>query len=223
MEPPSKVAVKGRPRKTTTDTEAIERRRTQLRVAQRAFRKRREATIDELRSEVSKLQEHHDDLLNAVRGFAQRAVQRGLADDLAVDLLAILNRHNETRSESQGDDTSDSPSTVPHTSNHRQVLRTIESGGRSPNDEYTDSSIEDVMREPLHDDLSTSFGQPQHANTHLIQQSTQQIAQARYMSPRSDRLPSLLQHKLNTATTVNFDDLSFGMRLRRRGLETGYQ
>lgn len=219
-----KPSTKGRPRKTHADVEAVERRRTQLRVAQRAFRQRREATLDELRSEVSSLQDRHDDLLASVRGFAQRAVERGLADDLAVDLLAILKQHTETRSEDQGDETSASPTTAAaDVPSHRRILRNLNSESRTPTDEYTDSSIEEIIREPTQDDSTEFTVPPQQPHVLALQHSSQHNVQSRYTNTYMDSFLPTLPHELSPLATLGVDDLSFGMRLRRRVLEAAYQ
>jgi hypothetical protein len=81
---------RGRPRlaKHATDESAADRRRTQIRMAQRAYRQRKESSLDELRQRVSELTntvelmnrafaEHHDRLLFRAGGLLSRGGDGG--------------------------------------------------------------------------------------------------------------------------------------------------
>ncbi|PNS21593.1 hypothetical protein CAC42_952 [Sphaceloma murrayae] len=83
---------RGRPRKNSKDESAAERRRTQIRLAQRAYRQRKETTIDELRQRVSELTTTVEMMNRALREFAQTATSRGLAPQTKTDLDALVQK-----------------------------------------------------------------------------------------------------------------------------------
>ncbi|KAH0542974.1 hypothetical protein FGG08_002662 [Glutinoglossum americanum] len=81
--------VRGRPRVDTTDETAADRRRTQIRLAQRAYRLRKETTISSLKEKVSELQSAIEDVNKSFLKFNDNAMNSGLIQmrpDLARDL-----------------------------------------------------------------------------------------------------------------------------------------
>ncbi|TKX25825.1 hypothetical protein C1H76_1971 [Elsinoe australis] len=83
---------RGRPRKNSKDESAAERRRTQIRLAQRAYRQRKETTIDELRQRVSELTTTVEMMNRSLRDFAQTATKRGLPDETRSDLDELVQK-----------------------------------------------------------------------------------------------------------------------------------
>ncbi|KAF2155270.1 hypothetical protein K461DRAFT_110839 [Myriangium duriaei CBS 260.36] len=81
---------RGRPRKNSKDESAAERRRTQIRLAQRAYRQRKETTIDELRQRVTELTSTVEIMDRGLRDFATTASQRGLPSQTLAELEALL-------------------------------------------------------------------------------------------------------------------------------------
>ena len=71
---------RGRPRIDTTDETATERRRTQIRLAQRAYRERKETTISALNKRVVKLETIIADMNSNFSDFESKARQSGVLD-----------------------------------------------------------------------------------------------------------------------------------------------
>ncbi|KAK2780674.1 hypothetical protein FQN52_007131 [Onygenales sp. PD_12] len=69
---------RGRPRLNTRDKTAAERRRTQIRLAQRAYRLRKEATISSLNQRVVELEETVDEMSKSFLAFNDEAMSSGL-------------------------------------------------------------------------------------------------------------------------------------------------
>ncbi|KAF9691902.1 hypothetical protein EKO04_009871 [Ascochyta lentis] len=86
---------RGRPRVDTQDATAADRRRTQIRLAQRAYRQRKETTISSLRQQSSQLHAIIDQMNKAFLRFNDLAVQSGLLL-MNHELAAELERTNET-------------------------------------------------------------------------------------------------------------------------------
>ncbi|KAH0559870.1 hypothetical protein GP486_003618, partial [Trichoglossum hirsutum] len=80
---------RGRPRVDTADATAADRRRTQIRLAQRAYRLRKETTISTLKERLSELQSAIEDMSKSFLKFNDNAMSSGIAQmrpDLARDL-----------------------------------------------------------------------------------------------------------------------------------------
>ena len=78
-------------------TDPLQRRRTQIRLAQRAYRQRKETTISELNDHVSHLERCIADMKEAFSSFRERAEFSGIGDlspNLAQDLRAVAVRFN---------------------------------------------------------------------------------------------------------------------------------
>ncbi|CAG8920265.1 unnamed protein product [Penicillium salamii] len=69
---------RGRPRTVTNDQEVPERRRQQLRLAQQAYRKRKETTIGNLQSRVQELETGVENLSNAFLSFSSLFLEQEL-------------------------------------------------------------------------------------------------------------------------------------------------
>ncbi|KAJ5905743.1 bZIP transcription factor bZIP-1 [Penicillium subrubescens] len=69
---------RGRPRTVTDDQQVPERRRTQLRVAQQAYRKRKEATITTLQSRVQELESGIEELSESFLSFSNLLFEAGI-------------------------------------------------------------------------------------------------------------------------------------------------
>ncbi|KAI0168871.1 hypothetical protein GGR52DRAFT_494656 [Hypoxylon sp. FL1284] len=73
-----KKRARGRPRLETTDQSPAERRRTQIRLAQRAHRNRKENAIKDLQTELDSLKEVNSEINSAYKSLFDYASQRGL-------------------------------------------------------------------------------------------------------------------------------------------------
>ncbi|KAI1134270.1 hypothetical protein F5Y05DRAFT_422842 [Hypoxylon sp. FL0543] len=69
---------RGRPRLETKDQTPTERRRTQIRLAQRAYRNRKENAITDLQAKINDLKEMNNEINNAYQNLFDYASQRGL-------------------------------------------------------------------------------------------------------------------------------------------------
>ncbi|KAI1632906.1 hypothetical protein F4809DRAFT_57577 [Biscogniauxia mediterranea] len=69
---------RGRPRLDTTDQTPSERRRTQIRLAQRAYRNRKETAITDLEAKVNDLKEANQEIRSAYQGILDFATQHGI-------------------------------------------------------------------------------------------------------------------------------------------------
>ncbi|KIW08544.1 uncharacterized protein PV09_00512 [Verruconis gallopava] len=82
---------RGRPRVDGQDETAADRRRTQIRLAQRAYRQRKESTIANLKEQVTTLRSTIEEMENIFLAYNDRAVASGMlqkAPELAKDLKA---------------------------------------------------------------------------------------------------------------------------------------
>lgn len=70
--------VRGRPRVDTQDETAADRRRTQIRLAQRAYRQRKETTISSLKKQVTELQSAIDEMNRSFLRFNDSALSSGI-------------------------------------------------------------------------------------------------------------------------------------------------
>ncbi|ORY61756.1 uncharacterized protein BCR38DRAFT_441055 [Pseudomassariella vexata] len=102
-----KKRARGRPRLDTTDQTPQERRRTQIRLAQRAYRNRKESTISDLQKEVDGLKAVNGQMSQAYQDLFKAAARNGLLDqspDFAQQLLKLQELANHAR-----DDTKEVP------------------------------------------------------------------------------------------------------------------
>ncbi|KAI1338811.1 hypothetical protein F5Y15DRAFT_385410 [Xylariaceae sp. FL0016] len=105
---------RGRPRLDTTDQTAAERRRTQIRLAQRAYRNRKETAIVDLEAKVKGLKEVNQEMRNAYQQLWDFAASHDImakAPEVArqmQEFRALLHqRSNEMNSPTDGDDPTD--------------------------------------------------------------------------------------------------------------------
>ncbi|KAL2039285.1 hypothetical protein N7G274_007953 [Stereocaulon virgatum] len=101
---------RGRPRLDNRDQTATERRRTQIRLAQRAYRQRKETTISGLNRRVTSLESTIEDMNKAFLEFSEKAfaagIQKGapaLAKQLALtaDLISGLAKNSKHESDNE--------------------------------------------------------------------------------------------------------------------------
>jgi uncharacterized protein YqeY len=187
------TATKGRPRKAVAslDAEAAERRRTQLRVAQRAFRKRREATTEELREQVSDLQNVHDGLLSSIRDLLKDSSMKEGDGALADALESLLAKYTSSQ---EGDNGESKKVAAPAAQQH------VDMGN--------------VLAPVQGDNLSiidTSYG----TNNSLL---TPGLPFDLFWTAPID-----LNDLFQPLQPIGYDEAPFSIRLRRRGIQAGYQ
>ena len=80
---------RGRPRLDPQDETAAERRRTQIRLAQRAYRQRKETTISALKTQVAELQETIAEMNKAFLRFNDAVMNVGVSSEVAKELKSV--------------------------------------------------------------------------------------------------------------------------------------
>ncbi|KAI1848859.1 hypothetical protein JX266_005287 [Neoarthrinium moseri] len=104
-----KKRARGRPRLNPTDATPQERRRTQIRLAQRAYRNRKESAISDLEKKVDGLKEVNDQMSQAYRDLFDFATRNGLLEkapefgERLATLEALAKQSGETLIKSDGD------------------------------------------------------------------------------------------------------------------------
>lgn len=86
---------RGRPRLDPKDETAADRRRTQIRLAQRAYRNRKETTISELEKQVQELKSSNEEMSNMFMSLYDLVTKRGLMQkepEIAGQLLSMRNQ-----------------------------------------------------------------------------------------------------------------------------------
>ncbi|KAF2100601.1 hypothetical protein NA57DRAFT_74203 [Rhizodiscina lignyota] len=173
---------RGRPRVEAQDETAADRRRTQIRLAQRAYRQRKETTIASLKKQVGDLQSTIDEMNKSFLNFNDRAVSSGvigLNADLARELrattehfLTLARNASSGASGSDGEDQEEeqlaieaprkskpTPTTGPHeqeldlTMNESNVLRDIGWGYTQTIGDTSNSSSTRASAEPQNEFL----------------------------------------------------------------------
>ncbi|KAK6956689.1 hypothetical protein Daesc_001968 [Daldinia eschscholtzii] len=100
---------RGRPRLETKDQTPSERRRTQIRLAQRAYRNRKENAITDLQAKINDLKNVNNEINNAYQNLFNYASQRGLlaqAPEFGQELqkLQVLIKQTQEQESSQADE-----------------------------------------------------------------------------------------------------------------------
>jgi len=207
------VATKGRPRRAVAslDAEATERRRTQLRVAQRAFRKRREATTEELREQVNELQSLHNSLLASLRDILKDPTVKENDGVLAGTLEGLVAKYTASQYKDEG---AKARAASPAAQQH---------GGKAQIPVATADSALSMTSAASH--TSSSSASNKGGTTADI--GTSCAADILHLA---DSLPVNLFWNLPTELELlqplqpfGYDEAPFSIRLRRRGIQAGYQ
>ncbi|CAK7211103.1 hypothetical protein SCUCBS95973_001017 [Sporothrix curviconia] len=121
-----KKRARGRPRIDVKDVTAADRRRTQIRLAQRAYRSRKEKAIVSLEKRVHALKEANEAMSNAFMVLHDFAVQRGLLDthpDLAQQLRQTTEVFLEMARQSSADEDMDDNEDEEQQQQQRQPMK----------------------------------------------------------------------------------------------------
>ncbi|KAK5171208.1 uncharacterized protein LTR77_004352 [Saxophila tyrrhenica] len=86
---------RGRPRVDKQDESAADRRRTQIRMAQRAYRQRKESTLEELRKRVSELTKTIEVMNNTFNVCSDRLYASSLTQDQMLDLNEVATKFEQ--------------------------------------------------------------------------------------------------------------------------------
>ncbi|MCJ1379126.1 hypothetical protein MMC17_002226 [Xylographa soralifera] len=106
-----KKGKRGRPRVDPQDQSAVERRRTQIRLAQRAYRERKETTISDLEQRVAQLQQTVSDMNQVFLDFNDKALSSdivkwnpALGDELKSTMQQFLELARDAHVESDAEE-----------------------------------------------------------------------------------------------------------------------
>ena len=80
---------RGRPRVQKEDESTADRRRTQIRMAQRAYRQRKESTLDDLRKRVAELTNTIELMNKTFGGYRERILVTSMSQDQMVELSKV--------------------------------------------------------------------------------------------------------------------------------------
>ncbi|KAI8964513.1 hypothetical protein F5Y11DRAFT_315884 [Daldinia sp. FL1419] len=235
---------RGRPRLETKDQTPTERRRTQIRLAQRAYRNRKENAITDLQAKIDDLQSVNNEINDAYKNLFNYASQQGLlaqAPEFGQQLqkLQALVKQSQERESSQADE-HDSPEEPPD-EGQREVHA---SDPADENEEPASALLDDqtpalwggivVSHEPIippeltaTSSLDPLANSAQHHNYEVITAPTLENAS---FGPNFSVDPNFLdpaqtswaRHPWNRLTgphTMSFNEWTFARRLHRHTLE----
>ncbi|KUL86802.1 hypothetical protein ZTR_04848 [Talaromyces verruculosus] len=242
---------RGRPRVLDKDESAAERRRTQIRLAQRAYRSRKEATISSLSKRLSELDAAIRDMNTSVGNFRNELMGSGFLlqqSPLTYDLQSLVQKSDALVKLSAGNEEFESANTSPMDETVSNNSSSLEAGDAL----FVDQSPEitenlDEFNFPLYtstDNTSSinfdslfqgydlhSVQQPQQAPTTLTENTNTQLVPSSFAEPFLQDLTntntnstSWLQHNtIPPPSTYSFHESSFARRLRRQCAEYGYR
>ncbi|KAI0120809.1 hypothetical protein F4776DRAFT_227979 [Hypoxylon sp. NC0597] len=240
---------RGRPRLETKDQTPTERRRTQIRLAQRAYRNRKESAITDLQAKINDLKEVNDEINNAYQNLFDYASQRGLlaqAPEFGQQLQRLQSLIKQTQKE-------DSPNVGEEDSPERdsddgtQDVQRVEDAAVS-NDEPVSTLPEaqtthlwaglTVTHEPvLEQDVPTAssnldpaLSNPQQHQYEIVTAPTPNNASfgpnlSIDMNFTNPAYSSWAQHPYNRLTgprTMSFNEWAFARRLHRHAMERAW-
>ncbi|KAI2470224.1 hypothetical protein F4781DRAFT_430637 [Annulohypoxylon bovei var. microspora] len=201
---------RGRPRLETKDQTPTERRRTQIRLAQRAYRNRKENAITDLQARIDDLKDVNSEINNAYQSLFDYASQRGLlaqAPEFGQQLQRLQSLIKQTQEEE-----------IPKLSDQDSPEGNSDDNVR---DTQTTEDIAALNEEPvsatLPTTLPTTLPESQPANLWGgIQVSHEPVIQQEASAGLSNLDPALInpqlhQHHYEIVTTPTPDNASFGI------------
>ncbi|KAI9806541.1 MAG: hypothetical protein M1833_003728 [Piccolia ochrophora] len=215
---------KGRPRLPGNDESAIERRRTQIRLAQRAYRYRKETTISTLQDRVHTLEDTVDTMHQKFNNFTSLALSSGIAsltpglahslETTSQEISSLMERTKTALQQESGDDAPDvpdkltsNPQTIESTSQQLSPTWNYEFGVNDPSSHHKIG-----VSSPQQPSLSrqTSYGFERGVKQSLPQYHHVTRQTPLYSQPSTANL------------TRSAHESSFGRRLHRTALERAY-
>ena len=206
-------------------------------MAQRAYRHRKEATIEDLRKRVSDLQATIEVMNRATHQFGERAATAGIPAELGADLSLLLRQCERLTSSSRNPDD--------QAGGRDELLQNLSAvavdprkRGSSPSASETTTDKphgEDVVIDQVPIGLGYSIVMDQQQDDQvevLPDRITPDSLWSNDWAPKSDKsppahqltaMPLLRTASLKSPQTYSFQESSFGRRLHRRCLEGGYQ
>ncbi|KAK4496787.1 hypothetical protein PRZ48_012770 [Zasmidium cellare] len=209
---------RGRPRFEIHDGSAADRRRTQIREAQRAYRQRREGALDELRTQVSELEGTIYAMNKAFVDFCDRLTASGLSAESMQDIretsahFRALTKVVRKSGEEDGSEMSGSLEPCSGTSTADGPTDSLKDSGFVPLDI---AMLDGIFGNETEDDRTTNW-------TGWDQQSQALVSSGTLYSTSSEHL-SPVPVSINPPITYSFQETTFGRRLHRSCLEQSYQ
>ncbi|KAI9726665.1 MAG: hypothetical protein M1834_008978 [Cirrosporium novae-zelandiae] len=228
---------KGRPRVAAKDESAAERRRTQIRLAQRAYRMRKESTITTLKQRVSDLEktieemnqsflQFNDTLFgsSAINNQPDLARQLHTTTEHFLQLARIVESDSESDYIQEGEKEDDQVMTAPKEKNAKKPAS---SNTQSKPQHAADEAMPDISpSNNLPPRASSSEGEIQPETSNIYPSSDEhqmQIFHAQLPELTIAPSPSLTTKTLSSPYTYSFQETTFSRRLFRTCYERGFQ
>ena len=238
---------RGRPRVDTQDETAADRRRTQIRLAQRAYRNRKETTINGLKDRVSCLQTALEQMNTAFIALHDNLKDSGALSGrqaLVAQLDSVFAEFEAMSQATHVEDDDDDPDSIARTVEQKPQARQSETDGSrslhnsvSPPAITNGTEIEDV---PFSNDAHDIFGYAQTWPNGMpgnVMQFNAQIPETQLsmadvvamtktqsrLSPRVERPLSRPSASESRFYTYSFQETTFARRLHRYCLERAFQ
>ncbi|KAJ9144112.1 AP-1-like transcription factor [Pleurostoma richardsiae] len=212
-----KKRARGRPRLDTKDETAADRRRTQIRLAQRAYRNRKENAIQTLEKKVLELKETNEEMSNAFMKLHDFALSQGLLERVpefgrqlraTTERFLTLARKSSEDSGSKDDDQAGTPEPdlVEQSIQSSDAPVPSRGGGETPSPEVsTRTSPEQVATDVATQALYGGF-----VVSHETQSLTSsKLAQSSFLPPFSAPPPASHATDYEIVTLPTFDNASF--------------
>ncbi|KAI1387174.1 uncharacterized protein F4822DRAFT_405660 [Hypoxylon trugodes] len=235
---------RGRPRLETKDQTPTERRRTQIRLAQRAYRNRKENAITDLQEKIDNLKEVNSEINNAYQDLFDYASKRGLlaqAPEFGQQLQRLQSLIKETQDKNSPKSDRDSPEE--RSDDAQDAQRTEDAAAISeepvttlPEDETTQLwggitvSHESVAPEEIPStmpDLNPTLSNPQPQQYEIVTAPNSDNASfglnfldnMNYGNPAYSGWAEHPWNRLTGPRTMSFNEWSFARRLHRHAVE----
>lgn len=229
---------RGRPRLDTLDETAADRRRTQIRLAQRAYRMRKETTISALKKKIAQLEDTIEQMNQSFVHFSDNAMESGVLNgspELAQQLRATTKQFlqlaktvssdsdheedaiEEITREKDGHSLEESP---------RRSTWLPSEGPQSDENRFFSKATPDQSETAVSQDTFLGHGSlPRTANSpDLMRYQQWNLELPEAVSPPEDK--SAIERPLrlpSTRYTYNFQETTFARRLHRAALERGFR
>ena len=233
---------RGRPRLDTHDETAADRRRTQIRLAQRAYRHRKETTISALKQQVNELQSTIEQMNKTFLDLHDNLIETGIANR-DVSIARQLQKATQDFvslakiSESDVDEEMAKIAEVNGEANTGEAMKSRPATTRRSTRDISDAEVEELPLVDNHFPYMDGNSWPE-VNTDILsfradvpqpQLSLESFSEkAKMAATKLFPLSTLeIEHPLSSphgnggSYTYSFQETNFARRLHRRSLETG--
>ncbi|OTB09351.1 hypothetical protein M426DRAFT_315915 [Hypoxylon sp. CI-4A] len=236
---------RGRPRLETKDQTPTERRRTQIRLAQRAYRNRKESAITDLQAKIDGLKEVNDEISSAYHNLFNYATQHGLlaqAPQFGQQLERLQTLVKKTQEqdilelgEEEGPEGNSDDGAQDTSNSNEETVPTLPEQPEAEQTQLYGGIV--VSHEPVHEPiqagtshLDPALHNPQAHQYEIITAPTHDNASFGFNMPFDTNLSNpdnsyWAQHPWNRLTgprTMSFNEWSFARRLHRNATEKAF-